>query len=109
MEERLAGKRENGNAGGMAGEWLLEVVEHPVHNDASDRNVEPDWERPTCEPAVFGELLADSEVERRQCKRQDKGGKDDMRNEDGEVDTSNPAFAFERSGASVVVVGQVGG
>jgi len=84
------------------------VVEENVHEDAADRDVEPDGQRHTRQPPVTVEAAAPGAVDGHQRQRHHERRQYDMWNEKPEVDRAQPRRTVEGDGAHLGVVDQVG-
>src|SRR5437667_10691462 len=77
------------------------AIEHPVDDDAGDRDVEPDWERPACDPPVAVEAPGQRPPDRGERERNDGGSQHHVREEQAEVQRADQALAGERPSARV--------
>ena len=71
------------------------VVEEDVHQNAADRDVEPDGQRHTRQPPVTVEAAAPGTVDGRQRQRHHERRQHDVRDEKPEVDGAQPRRAVE--------------
>ena len=84
------------------------MVKEDVHQNAADRDVEPDGERHTCEPPVAVEAAAPRAVDGRQRQRHHQRRQHDMWDKKPEVDGAQPRRTVEGDRAHLGVVDQVG-
>src|SRR5262249_42185530 len=70
----------------------IEVIEHPVDNDACDRNIEPGWQCPAREPNMPGEPPSKAEISGNKRHGSYSSRQDRMRDQDRKVYTSRPAL-----------------
>ena len=71
------------------------MVEEEVHEDAADRDVEPDGQRHPRQPPVTVEAAAPGAVDSRQRQRHHERRQHDVRDEQPEVDGAQPRRTVE--------------
>ena len=84
------------------------VIQHQVHDDAGYGNVHPGRESPSRDSHVILKAAFKSEECRAQNQRQNGGGQDRMRNQQGEINAADPSRFSESNTSDVVVVNEVG-
>src|SRR5712691_5667306 len=85
-----------------------QAIQHPVDDDAGDRDVEPERERPARDPDVAVETPGQRAPDRRERQRHDGGGQHDVRHQQREVHGTDPPLAGEWPRARVEVIHDVG-
>ena len=83
------------------------MIEHAIDDNAGDRYVQPDRQRPSGKAGMFDEVGFPGAKERHDDHGEDDDGKDRMGDENGEIERSDPALSGERHRANVVMVHQV--
>src|SRR6059058_2445120 len=71
----------------------VESVEHHVDNDAGHRHVQPDREGPARNLDVARKVRTQSAGRSRERQGENRGGEDDVRNQNREIDDANRALA----------------
>jgi hypothetical protein len=74
---------------------VTEAIEEDVHQNAADRDVEPDGQRHTREPPVVVEAAAPGAVDGRQRERHDQRRQHNKWDEKPEVDGAQPRRTVE--------------
>ena len=84
-------------------------IEHPVDDDAGDRDIEPNREGPSGDCFVFFEASLQGAGGRHQGERDNQGGQKGMGDKKGKIDGANPAALLERDGTDEIMVGEIRG
>ena len=90
-----------GNRKENAEQYVVELIQHQVDDDAGDRDIQPEGQRPACDPDVPVELRPQPARGGHQRQRHDDRRQHDVREEDCEVDATNRA-RFRRKGREPV-------
>jgi len=85
----------------------LEPVQHHINDNPRHRNVKPDRQRPARDATVRIEPFAQCATQGNQREWHYRYRQDRMREEDREIDRTNPTPAFEGYRTDLVVVKQI--
>lgn len=84
------------------------MIQHDINDDSGDRDIDPQWQSPPSDAAVAVKLFAQSA---RQCddgERKNYDGQRDVRNEQREINRTDPSLALEQNIADSDVIGDIG-
>lgn len=84
------------------------MIEHPINQDAGEGDVKPDREGNAGDRDVAVELAFEGAAECDEGQRHHGDGKNCVRDEDCEINRTDPTLSRERRGAVKIVVGEIG-
>src|SRR5262245_30812125 len=85
----------------------LHSIEHPVYDDSSHGNIEPDGKGPTSDAPVPIKAFFKGPKERDQSQRDNRRCQNGVSEKNGEIDEPYAALPFERNGTDLVVVNEI--
>jgi len=105
-KQSMAGQR----TGRLVGSGLrcINLVHHEIHDHARDAYIEPQRQRPSRNQLVLVEFLQPSAAQRHQNHRYDDNGQNRVRNQNREVDGSNPTLSVKHHMSHAIVINQIG-
>ena len=86
----------------------INLVEHQVNNYAGYRDIQPERQRPTRNPAVPDEISSRCPVQRNEYQRHDDDRENCMRCQDCEIQRTRQALSGKFGGAVKVMISEIG-
>src|SRR5262245_47835383 len=90
-----------------AGTGVLHSIEHPVYDNSSHGNIEPDRKSPAGDAPVCVEAFSKGPKERDQSQRYNRRCQNGVREKNREIDQPDTSLPFEWNGAHLVVVDKI--
>ncbi len=84
------------------------MIEHQIDHHAGYRNVEPERQRPTGNPAMPEKITSRGAIDGNRNQRNYDDSKDDVTNENHEIERANNTLPLKWRVAMMIVVNKIG-